>query len=202
MNPIQQAIEALERNLSWLSSYPGEGAMRPNGPYDQTHAALTSLRSLNKEVEGVTVEHIRAAGGIVHSDGNIFFTNIDQLRTAIAAALGRGVVPQGLLKAIRLAGYRAVLTGSGYELWPLKSETEAHAATPPATGQVERDREDAELLRRALYYLEADAAGRFGVKGLEDMVRAGDHPVVADLRKRLGGSARFPGAARSSEEKK
>jgi hypothetical protein len=74
-----------------------------------------------------------------------------------------------------------------------------YTATPPAPGQVERDREDAELLRRALYYLEADAAGRYGVQGLEEMVRAGDHPVVADLRKRLGGSARFPDAARSSE---
>lgn len=72
-------------------------------------------------------------------------------------------------------------------------------ANAAQAGQVERDREDAELLRRALYYLEADAAGRYGIQGLEEMVRAGDHPVVADLRKRLGGSARFPDVARSSE---
>jgi len=31
----------------------------------------------------LTVENIRAAGGIVHKDGNIFFTNIDQLNRAI-----------------------------------------------------------------------------------------------------------------------
>lgn len=72
-------------------------------------------------------------------------------------------------------------------------------ANAAQAGQVEWDREDAELLRRALYYLEADAADRYGIQGLEEMVRAGDHPVVADLRKRLGGSARFPDAARSSE---
>lgn len=79
-NPIQQAIEALEESGAWA---PGVGR------------AMDILRSLQKEVEGVTVEQIRAAGGIVHSDGNIFFTNIDHFRTAVAAALGRGVVPSG-----------------------------------------------------------------------------------------------------------
>lgn len=32
----------------------------------------------------ITQEQIRAAGGIVHRDGNIFFTNIDQLNAALA----------------------------------------------------------------------------------------------------------------------
>lgn len=36
------------------------------------------------EREVITVASIRAAGGIVHSDGNIFFTNIDQLRAALS----------------------------------------------------------------------------------------------------------------------
>lgn len=31
----------------------------------------------------LTTEHIRAAGGIVHGDGNIFFTNIGQMNLAI-----------------------------------------------------------------------------------------------------------------------
>lgn len=31
----------------------------------------------------ITQEQIRAAGGIVHRDGNIFFTNIDQLNAAL-----------------------------------------------------------------------------------------------------------------------
>ena len=33
----------------------------------------------------LTHEQIRAAGGIVHSDGNIFFTNIEKLNNSIAA---------------------------------------------------------------------------------------------------------------------
>jgi hypothetical protein len=95
MNPIQQAIEAIEAMMHG-SSKMGDGSrwgsirMPSDDAMNKAESALTSLRSLNKEVEGVAVEHIRAAGGIVHSDGNIFFTNIDQLRTAVAAALGRG----------------------------------------------------------------------------------------------------------------
>ena len=33
--------------------------------------------------EALTKDDVRAAGGIVHSDGNIFFTNIEQLNAAI-----------------------------------------------------------------------------------------------------------------------
>lgn len=50
---------------------------------------------MNPIQQAIEAEDIRAAGGIVHSDGNIFFTNIDQLRAAVAAALGRGAVPSG-----------------------------------------------------------------------------------------------------------
>lgn len=35
----------------------------------------------------ITHEQIRAAGGIVHGDGNIFFTNLAQLNVAIKPAL-------------------------------------------------------------------------------------------------------------------
>jgi hypothetical protein len=31
-------------------------------------------------------EDVRAAGGIVHSDGNVFFTNIEQLNAALLAS--------------------------------------------------------------------------------------------------------------------
>ena len=34
----------------------------------------------------LTKDDVRKAGGVVHGDGNIFFTNIDQLNAAIAAA--------------------------------------------------------------------------------------------------------------------
>lgn len=37
----------------------------------------------------LTHEHVRAAGGIVHSDGNIFFTNIEKLNNAITIAARR-----------------------------------------------------------------------------------------------------------------
>jgi hypothetical protein len=33
----------------------------------------------------LTAEAIRAAGGIVHKDGNVFFTNLEQLNQAIRA---------------------------------------------------------------------------------------------------------------------
>jgi len=36
----------------------------------------------------LTTEAIRAAGGIVHKDGNVFFTNLEQLNQAIEAAHG------------------------------------------------------------------------------------------------------------------
>ena len=42
----------------------------------------------------LTHEQIRAAGGIVHSDGNIFFTNIEKLNDALAAIQAQGV-PDG-----------------------------------------------------------------------------------------------------------
>ena len=44
----------------------------------------SQARELNKD-------DVRAAGGIVHSDGNIFFTNIDKLNAAINAKLKQGV---------------------------------------------------------------------------------------------------------------
>ena len=37
------------------------------------------------QANALTKDQIRAAGGIVHGDGNIFFTNIDQINSAIAA---------------------------------------------------------------------------------------------------------------------
>ena len=42
---------------------------------------------IKEAIEALGVEQIRAAGGIVHSDGNIFFTSLDQLQSAVRAAL-------------------------------------------------------------------------------------------------------------------
>ena len=42
----------------------------------------------------LTKEDVRAAGGIVHSDGNVFFTNLDQLNAAILAKLASVELPE------------------------------------------------------------------------------------------------------------
>jgi hypothetical protein len=44
------------------------------------HAVFCAITPLTKE-------HIRKAGGIVHSDGNVFFTNIGSLNQAVLHAL-------------------------------------------------------------------------------------------------------------------
>jgi hypothetical protein len=48
-------------------------------------AALDATPAEPSAVE-LTTDDVRAAGGIVHRDGNIFFTNIDALNRAVLAA--------------------------------------------------------------------------------------------------------------------
>lgn len=45
----------------------------------------------------ITTEHVRAAGGIVHSDGNIFFTNLEKLNAAVTLAQQAEAHPVGYL---------------------------------------------------------------------------------------------------------
>ena len=45
----------------------------------------------------LTKEDVRAAGGIVHSDGNVFFTNLDQLNAAILAKLASAELPEPVM---------------------------------------------------------------------------------------------------------
>ena len=40
----------------------------------------------------ITIESIRAAGGLVHSDGNVFFRNVEQANAAISCAMGESEV--------------------------------------------------------------------------------------------------------------
>lgn len=42
----QMLVQALERNLSWLTSYPGGGTMGANGPYEQSRTALEQAKEL------------------------------------------------------------------------------------------------------------------------------------------------------------
>jgi hypothetical protein len=43
-NAHEALVEALDRTLSWLTSYPGGGALSPTGPYEQAKAALALAR--------------------------------------------------------------------------------------------------------------------------------------------------------------
>jgi hypothetical protein len=56
-------------------------------PLPPTETKTRVANSVQPEQEkpwvGLTKESIRAAGGIVHGDGNIFFTNITQLQAAL-----------------------------------------------------------------------------------------------------------------------
>lgn len=118
MNPIQQAIEQATAARDWLPTICGElsgldvpeddanmraaiaGLERVEGKID---AALTSLRSLNKEVEEAVVSVCRAVAELPDRNSPADWPEAmlvthdelaDAVRTAVAAALGRGAVPQ------------------------------------------------------------------------------------------------------------
>lgn len=55
----------------------------------------------------ITTEHVRAAGGIVHSDGNIFFTDLEKLNAAVTLAQQAEAQP--------VAWYRKPRPDGGYE---------------------------------------------------------------------------------------
>lgn len=44
-NAHDHLVAALERTLSWLSSYPAEAALGKEGPYEQARAALAKVQS-------------------------------------------------------------------------------------------------------------------------------------------------------------
>lgn len=85
MNPIQQAISALEESGAWA---PGAGR------------AMDILRSLQKEVEGVELPE----ADFFLDGGSTPCWYESSVRTAVAAALGRQVVPQE--DAVTLLGNR------------------------------------------------------------------------------------------------
>lgn len=55
---------------------------------DQMRDYASKCVSAATQAMQLTVDDVRAAGGIVHSDGNIFFTNIDKLNKALASKCG------------------------------------------------------------------------------------------------------------------
>lgn len=81
MNPIQQAVDVLQE-------LHDEGEISPQ----KLNPVLTSLRSLQKEVEGVELpEPDLYTWGATNPNAY----SQSAVRTAVAAALGRGVVPSG-----------------------------------------------------------------------------------------------------------
>lgn len=61
-----------------------------NGAYVYYDDYRELYQQLKSQPAPLTVENIRAVNGIVHSDGNIFFTNLAQLNRAIQAAIKGG----------------------------------------------------------------------------------------------------------------
>ena len=59
---------------------------RVPGCVETYRRAISLLKSPALPVVELTVDDVRNAGGIVHKDGNIFFTNIDKLNAAIQCA--------------------------------------------------------------------------------------------------------------------
>lgn len=99
-NPIQLAIELLSK-ITGRDRHRGLVQLDAED-FLEIGAALTSLRSLQKEVEGELPEpafRLKWRNGMYLVDkpsiGDTDVYTADQLRTAVAAALGRGVVPSG-----------------------------------------------------------------------------------------------------------
>lgn len=99
-NPIQQAIEALALILPMAKGYAHQHPVGNNSAFcDQAEAALSALQSLQGvELPGPAFR-LKWHNGLYWVDKpNIGDTDVytaDQLRTAVAAALGRGAVPSG-----------------------------------------------------------------------------------------------------------
>jgi len=97
---------------------------------------------------------IRQAGGIVHGDGNIFFTNAEQFRAAALASQAAEPASETAAGAVTDEQIRAVLDlrvgamDGIEEVFVRNVRRVLSLATPPAATQVPSDELDA--LRRAL----------------------------------------------------
>lgn len=189
MNPIQQAIEQVTAARDWLPTICGElsgldvpeddanmraaltGLERVEGCIDE---ALTSLRALQKEVEGVELPPLpepdeRTRKGLAFSG----FAMEAYARTAVAAALGRGAVAQGL----KLIGYSCDEGGCGrihetqdgdgdymqpvYVLAaPSPEATQPTQAEAPSEREAREMQEVADKLREAGYHSAANNTER------------------------------------------
>lgn len=91
VNAVDEQINLLRDALyCMLQQFTGTpSTLADSEARGKAHAALkaTAVKAAPAVVQ-MTDESVRAAGGIVHKDGNIFFTNIDKLNAAILSASG------------------------------------------------------------------------------------------------------------------
>ena len=80
--PEQEPYGWVQPNPSFNSGIFNQGAECPSGWVGSAIAVHTAPPAAQRKP--LTPEAIRAAGGIVHKDGNLFFTNLEQLNQAIA----------------------------------------------------------------------------------------------------------------------
>lgn len=86
-----EAWAITEDGGNWFACDPSIFNKREDGTYfdrgmQSEFAAWQAAWNRAAQPVVLTDEHVRAAGGIVHKDGNIFFTNIGKLNAAILAA--------------------------------------------------------------------------------------------------------------------
>lgn len=112
MNPIQQSLDPIQQSLDELDLVRTDpDSLLSDGARRSLAAVTTSLRSLQKdgaELPAVTPEDRRFLTDNPNTDDVIAWMQ-DYARTAVAAALGRGAVAQGL----KLIGYSCDEGGCG-----------------------------------------------------------------------------------------
>ena len=68
------------------------------------------------------IEMIRAAGGVVHKDGNIFFTNVGMFNSACAALASQPAPAVQALQPLNRARVQSLIDAAGY----VHAEQKAH----------------------------------------------------------------------------
>ncbi|EPD35929.1 hypothetical protein HMPREF9701_04962 [Delftia acidovorans CCUG 274B] len=157
----------------------------------------------------ITLEAIRAAGGIVHSDGNIFFRDISMLQGLAGAAPAAVAGPAGMRDALRwaAAGLQVlsadtstlrigrevrtvgeVLDAANAALEPAAPALEAPAAPPVPVDEFRGDTPS--LVRNIVALLELDADGALVPHGVGGHARG----LLSAAAARLAAAPQAPAA--------
>jgi hypothetical protein len=68
--------------VAWMAT-DDPSAIETSPPHAELMHQWIPLYTTPRQRKPLTVEDVRKAGGIVHKDGNIFFTNIGQMNAAL-----------------------------------------------------------------------------------------------------------------------